>query len=124
MKEPFEPIFARLKSVLGSYSPPMKAVSDSAKRYDLYTTKEVEMFGRKYPSLYFAGIKLQKGSVGFYYFPLYMYPEMLADIPPELKKLLKGKTCFHIKKYDEEIFRQVEKVMKEGLKCYTKKNFI
>lgn len=123
-KELSDPIFSKLKSVFHSFSPPFKITQNSEKSIDLYTTKEAELLGRKYPSLYFAGIKIQKGFVGFYYFPIYVYPELLGKFPPELKKCLKGKTCFHIKKDDAIIFQQINAVLKDGFAFYKKKDFI
>ena len=123
-RESFDLIFFKLKAILQSFSPPFKITGNSEKSIDLYTTKEAELLGRKYPSVYFAGVKIKKGFVGFYYFPIYMYPELLEKFPPELKKCLKGKTCFHIKKDDAMIFQQINEILKDGFAFYKKKNFI
>jgi len=37
---------------------------------------------------------------------------------PDLRKLLKGKSCFHIKKLDENLVNQIETALKEGLNYY------
>jgi len=38
--------------------------------------------------------------------------------PEKLKKCLKGKSCFHIKKYDQNLFREIELLLKKGMKIY------
>ena len=45
-------------------------------------------------------------------------------MPPELKKTLKGKTCFNIKKLDATLLKQVEELLKKGFDMYKKEKFI
>jgi len=84
----------------------------------------VEIAGRKRDELWFAGIIVQKGYVGFYYMPVYAEPEMKKIFKPELLKCLKGKSCFHIKKYDKEIFSQIKSALKVGYDAYLEKGWI
>jgi hypothetical protein len=123
-KESFDTVFSKLKSILQSFSPPLKVTKESEKDFELYTTKEGELAGRKFPHLFFSGIKIQKGFVGFYFFPVYTHPELLKKYSPELRKCLKGKSCFHIQKDDDKIFLQIENAVKDGFECYKKKSFI
>jgi hypothetical protein len=124
MKKEFALIFSKLKSILENFSPPLKITKNTEKDFELYTTKASEFAGRKFPNLYFAAIKNQKGFVGFYFFPVYTHPQLLKKYPEELRKCLKGKSCFHIKKDDDKIFQQIEKAVKDGFDCYKKMKFI
>ena len=86
--------------------------------YHLWTDKEVEILGRTYSELYFAGIIEQKNFVSLHFMPIYMNPALKADIPPVLLALLKGKSCFHITNVTPELERAIRKTLKLGISCY------
>jgi hypothetical protein len=46
--------------------------------------------------------------------PVYMYPDLLKDISPELKKHMQGKSCFNFKKVDPELFQELSELTKKG----------
>jgi hypothetical protein len=72
-------IFERLRSVLADHSPPFAArtggVNDKLD-YQLWSDKDVVIDGRPRKEVYFAGLIVQKGYVGFYYMPVYAQPEI------------------------------------------------
>ena len=76
------------------------------------------------PRSYFASAIIQKGYVGFYFMPVYSTPEMKDLFPPELLSLLKGKSCFHIKKLDKKLLAQVRKALKDGYKLYKTREWV
>lgn len=117
-------IFARLKELLVKYSPPFTPKTDNERWYDLYLNKDVEILGRKRKELWFAGIIIQKDYVGFYYMPVYAEPEMKALFQPELLRLLKGKSCFHVKKLDEELTSQIRQALVDGFEFYKKRGWV
>jgi len=91
----------------------------------LVSKTEMEINGRKLPEAWLAGALIQKGYVGFYYMPVYVAPEEIkAQLKPELLKCLKGKSCFHIKKLDEELTRQIREAIEKGYQFYKKKGWI
>jgi len=53
-----------------------------------------------------------------YLMHVYMKPQMLRDISPRLLKMLKGKTCFHIKKLDGELIKEIELAVEQGINFY------
>ena len=117
-------IFAQLKELLVKYNPPFLTKTDNERWYDLYSNKEVEIWGRKRKEVYFAGIIIQKAYVGFYYMPVYAEPEIKAFFKPELLKLLKGKSCFYIKKLDDELIRQIKQALEDGFKQYQQRGWV
>ncbi len=121
----FEEIFNRLKQVMEKLTPPFTAANSTKTKYELYSKrKDMDVMGKKVNELYFSSIIIQKNFVGFYYFPLYVKPEIKNSLKPELLKLLKGKTCFHIMKPDGLIIEEIEKLLKSGLDYYKKMNWI
>ena len=80
--------------------------------------------GRKRKEVFFAGLIIQKSYVGFYFMPIYTDTDLKEIFKPELLKLLKGKSCFHIKKLDDELKRQIEEALEIGYELYKKDEWI
>ena len=108
-----ETIFRTLKGILGVYSKTLDCTDDSEDTYNLYTK---HLMKNKKP-LYFGGVKINKAFVSYHLMPLYVYPELINTINGELKKLLKGKSCFNIKSLDDEILNELISLIET---CYTK----
>jgi hypothetical protein len=119
------PIFNKLVEILSPYEKgSISKVGGKEGQLLLISKKEIEVEGRKRDELYFAGVLVQKGYVGFYFMPVYSDTEIKEIFKPELLKLLKGKSCFHIKKADDEIFGQIKGALKIGYKIYKQKKWI
>ena len=117
-------IFKKLKRLLKKYENPLKPKIDLDSRYDLWSIKDIEITGRKKKEVWFAGLIIQSSYVGFYFMPVYTNSKLKDFFEPELLKLLKGKSCFHIKKLDEKLERQIEKALEIGYKAYKKRGWI
>ena len=117
-------IFSSLKVLLESYRPPLAAKVEDDKRFDLVSIKDVVIEGRKRKEVYFASIIIQKDYVGFYYMPVYSDPEMKAIFHPELLSLLKGKSCFHIKRLDDPLREQIRVALKDGFTLYKTRGWV
>jgi hypothetical protein len=63
-------IFESLKDLLSPYAPPLVPKMDDASHYDLWSIKDLVIEGRKRKEVYFAGLIIQKGYVGFYFMPV------------------------------------------------------
>lgn len=116
-------IFSSIKDLLRVYSPPLMPKKDEETCYDLWSLKDIIIEGRKRKEVYFAGLVLYKRYVGFYYMPVYAEPEMKAVFAPELLALLKGKSCFHIKKLDEQRTEQIRQALETGFKVYQERGW-
>jgi hypothetical protein len=117
-------IFQKLKSILIQYENPMRPKFDLDSKYDLWSFKQVEIAGRKRKEVYFAGLIIQSNYVGFYYMPVYADTKLKDVFEPELLSLLKGKSCFHIKKLDASLERQIKKALKTGYQLYKKRGWV
>ncbi|HWQ05118.1 MAG TPA: hypothetical protein VN452_07165 [Longilinea sp.] len=117
-------IFSALRDQLKSYAPPFTTKQDAAGAYDLWSIKDLIIEGRKRKEVYFAGLIQYKTYVGFYYMPVYAEPEIKAIFPAELLALLKGKSCFHIKKLDDKLLSQIRFVLDFGLKAYQERGWV
>ena len=119
------PIFNEIKKLLDPYEKgTMKLFGGSEGKIVLISKKPVEILGRKRDELWFASALVQKGYVGFYYMPVYSDNSVKKLIKPELLKCLKGKACFHIKKFDKEIFSQIKDALSDGYKIWHKRGWV
>ena len=114
-------IFVRLREALSRYSPPLAARTGTVAGkddYHLWSEKDVVVDGRPRKEVFFAGLIVQKGYVGLYYMPVYAEPDRRELFPPELLKLLKGKSCFHVRRLDDELLAQIDEALQEGFELY------
>ena len=127
MAEDLDGIFERLQPLLAEHAPPFveRAGRVRAKRdYQLWSEKEAVINGRPRSEVFFAGLIVQKSYVGFYYMPVYAEPERKELFGPELLGLLKGKSCFHVKRLDDTLLRQIREALAAGRRLYVERGWI
>ena len=117
-------IYKKLKKILKKYENPLIPKFDLDSKYDLWSFKDLEIDGRKRKEVYFAGLIIQSKYVGFYYMPVYTDTTLKDVFKPELLSLLKGKSCFHIRKLDENLEKQIDDALKTGYELYKKRGWI
>ena len=112
-------VFDTLKPLLKPYEKKgMKPKFDLDSKYDLWIFKDLFAFGKQRKEMYFVWLTIQSNYVGLYYLPLYAEPTIAKSIGKELLSTLKGKSCFHIKKVDDTILKQVKDALDAGYKLY------
>ncbi len=119
-----EGVAEEIEALLSKYAPPLTVRRDAKGGFHLYSEKEIEVEGRKKKEMFFASMVPQKGYVGFYYMPIYTNPEQQALFKPELLSLLKGKSCFHVKRLDVELKKQIRQALADGFKLYRKRGWV
>ncbi|MHC1703009.1 MAG: hypothetical protein AB9846_03775 [Tenuifilaceae bacterium] len=120
MEKDLAKIFTSIKRLLKKYENPLVAKLDLDSKYDLWSIKDVEFLGKKRKEVYFAGLIIQSNYVGFYYMPVYANEDLKKVFHPDLLKLLKGKSCFHIKTLDKDFEKNIEEALKIGYDLYKK----
>jgi len=111
-------VFEHLKKILTPFAPKLTLKTDTTDTYYLdgpYTEKWKK-------ELFFASAQVKKNYVSFYLMPVYMYPDLLKDISPELKKHMQGKSCFNFKKVEPELFKELSDLTRKGFKHFNKEN--
>jgi hypothetical protein len=56
--------------------------------------------------------------------PVYTDPERKKLFKPELLSLLKGKSCFYVRRLDPELKRQIKAALADGYKLYKKRGWV
>lgn len=97
---------------------------EKKKQLHLYGKQEVSIGSRKSQQTYVAGIIQQKGYVGFYFMPIYSHPDVFNSISSELKNMLKGKSCFHVKELSPSLEKELGGMIQKGIDLYSKEEWI
>ena len=113
-KEEFQTVFERLRAILEPYEAKLALIDDLPERY--YLNGHYSQKFKK--DLFFGSTIIQKHYVSFYLMPVYMYPELLDAVSPDLKKRMQGKSCFNFKKVDEALFDELVILTKQGFERF------
>lgn len=115
-KSDFAAVFEELKKILQPYAPKMTVKADTK---DVYYLEGV--YSEKWKkNLYFASTHIKKNYVSFYLMPVYMFPDLLDGISPELKKHMQGKSCFNFKQVEPTLFKELAALTKKGVARFKK----
>lgn len=95
----FSIVFENLKTILKPYAKQLSLKNDTHEMFYLDAP-----YSEKWKKeLFFASAQIKKNYVSFYLMPVYMYPDLLKNTSPELKKRMQGKSCFNFKKVETGI---------------------
>lgn len=111
----FSFVFEKLKKILKPYAKNFTVKADTADSY--YIDGPYSKKWKK--DLFFGSAQVKKNYVSFYLMPVYMYPELLKGISPELKKRMQGKSCFNFKKVEPELLEELAELTKKGAERFT-----
>src|SRR5438876_8199523 len=120
IKNNFNEVFARLKSIFQPYTTKMDVACDTESYYLLNTR---HIMKNKQP-LCFGGVRRGKNYVSFYLMSIYSSSEEAKAISPELKKRMQAKSCFNFTKVDERLFQELAKLTKAGVARFGDETFI
>jgi hypothetical protein len=115
----FPIIFEKLKGILKPFAKKLTIKSDTGEAYYLDGP-----YSEKYKrELFFASVQIKKNYVSFYLMPVYMYPDLLKNISPELKKHMQGKSCFNFKKVETPLFDELTQLAKLGFERFMQEEY-
>ncbi|MBP0723915.1 DUF1801 domain-containing protein [Bacillus sp. RG28] len=117
----FQEIFDRLRMILHKYEEKLVVVTDTPSYYYLDSPK-INPLNKK-PN-FFGAVKLNKNYVSFYLMPVYACPSLVESFSEDLKKHKKGKSCFNIKKFDNSLFDELEKLTENGFEFFKLKELV
>jgi hypothetical protein len=128
--ESLEEVYVELKKILARHAPPFKLCDVGVRNKlsaQLVVPKPVAIlgaYGGKPVNVQMAAVILQKGYVGFYLMCIYMNGQAKKEISPALLRLLKGKSCFHVKKLDDGLKKDIEAALVMGTKAYRERGWL
>jgi len=113
-KNDFPIVFEQLKTILKTYAEKLTLKADTSDTYYIdgpYSEKWKKQ-------LFFGSAQIKKNYVSFYLMPVYMYPELLNDLSPELKKRMQGKSCFNFKKVEPDLFSELADLTRKSVEKF------
>jgi hypothetical protein len=119
IKTEFPIVFEKLKSIIKPYASKFKVKADTPDSFYL----EGKYSEKWKNELFFASTQIKKNYVSFYLMPVYMYPDLLKGISPDLKKHMQGKSCFNFKKIEPALFDELSELTKMGFDRLMKEEY-
>jgi hypothetical protein len=121
-KKAFDETHAALKKILVKYEGNgLAANPDKPGHYVLIGPPTETSWGK---DVWFAGVKTGKAYVSFHLIAMYVFPDLLENVSPELKKRMQGKSCFNFTKPDVALFKEVAKLTEASYKRYRAQKLI
>jgi hypothetical protein len=117
-KNDFSLVFEQLKNILQPYAEKLTLKADTSDTYYIdgpYSEKWKKQ-------LFFGSAQIKKNYVSFYLMPVYMFPDLLKDISPELKKHMQGKSCFNFKRVESDLFKELAELTRKGVERFKQEN--
>lgn len=106
-----------LKKVLTDLCPPLSVRKDNEQVFEVAGTKPAMQGKQKVDGYYFASVVPKPKDIRLYFFPIYTHADAF-ELSEDLKKLLKGKSCFHLKNVNEKVLEEIEEMIKKGIHLY------
>ena len=110
----FPVVFEQLRSILKPFESGLTVTADTSNAYSLdgpYSEKWKKQ-------LFFGSAQMKKNYVSFYLMPVYMFPELLEDVSPGLKKHMQGKSCFNFKKVEPDLFKELDELTHQSIERF------
>jgi len=117
MKSDLTEIQTALKDMLYAQAPSLRIRHDEPTKFEACGTKEVMQGKQKVDGHYFASVIPKAKDIRLYFFPIYTHVDQFS-LSPDLKKYLKGKSCFHIKKLTPEVEVEIKSMIEKGVEIY------
>ena len=109
-----EQLVALLKEYLG----PLRVRKETYENFEVCGTIEAMQGKQKVDGYYFASVVPKAKDVRLYFFPVYTHKEQIGSLSDSWQKALKGKSCFHVKKLDENMIRELKDLIGRSVALY------
>lgn len=110
-RDDFPVIFEKLRSILQSCDGQFTVKFDQPDNYYLDGPYS-EKFKK---ALFFGAVQIKKNYVSYHLMPVYIFPDLLGDIPADLKKRMQGKSCFNFTSLDNELIGELAELTHKSL---------
>jgi hypothetical protein len=113
-------VFTELRAIMAPCAAKLEAKKDDPTELYLDTR---HLQKNKKP-LFFGAVQVKKSYVSFHLMPVYLKPELLDGLSPELKRRMQGKSCFNFAEIDKPLFKELAALTKAGLASYKAQGFV
>ena len=121
-KPEFHFIYLRFKDMLSKFAgKSLQIRAENPNQCELIGPPTPRSKGKE---VWFGAARIGKRYVSYHLMPVYVFPDLLDGISPELKKRMQGKSCFNYTHVDERLFHELSELTKQGYERYEKEGFI
>ena len=113
-------VFAELRAIMAPYAAKLDAKKDDAS--ELYVDTRYMQKNKK--PLFFGAVQVKKSYVSYHLMPVYLKPELLASISPDLKARMQGKSCFNFKATEPGLFKELSALTQAAFASYREQGFV
>lgn len=114
------PVYAELRRILASYARTLDVKRDD--ETELYIDTRHIQKNRK--PLFFGAVQVKKTYVSFHLMPVYLKPELLDSVSPDLKARMQGKSCFNFSASDPVLFQELAALTRSSFASYEQQGFV
>ena len=116
----FTAVFTELHKIMAPYAAKLDTKRDDAT--EIYVdTRHIQK--NKKP-LFFGAVQLKKSYVSFHLMPVYVKPELLASVSPELKSRMQGKSCFNFSAVEPALIKELAALTRASYASYKEQGFV
>ena len=98
--------------------------ADHFEKFEVCGTIPAMQGKQKVDGFYFGSVIPKPKDVRLYFFPIYTHTAEMGELPENLKKALKGKSCFHIKYLDDAMIENLNQLIEKAVKIYRQNNLL
>jgi len=107
----FETVFDQLKQILQPFELHLIVKEDKAGSYSLDTP-----YSEEYKKeVFFGAVQINKNYVSYHLMPVYVFPDLLDGVSPELRVRMQGKSCFNFRTLDLKQIKELARLTKKSL---------
>jgi hypothetical protein len=100
-----EAVFQRVSALLRPFAANLSIKDDTEKSFYLEESRSI---GK--PKM-FAAVQLKASYVALHVYPLYVYPELLDTLSPQLRSRMQGKSCFNFKHGEQVLDEEIRRLL-------------
>lgn len=109
--------------MLEAHGTVLKLVADEKGDFTAKGTFKVMQGKQEVDGYYFASTIKKTKDLRFYFFPVYTHSDAF-ELSERMQKLLKGKSCFHLNKWDDDLKQELRLMIEKGVMLYSESGLI
>jgi hypothetical protein len=113
-------VFIELRAVLAPFAAKLDAKKDDAT--ELYVDTRHLQKNKK--PVFFGAVQVKKSYVSYHLMPVYLRPELLEGLSPELLGRMQGKSCFNFTAVDKPLFKELARLTQAGFASFKEQGFV
>lgn len=112
--------FTALRQILEAYSDKLSVTRDDDQTLYLDT----HHIQKNKKPLFFGAVQIKKTFVSVHLMPVYLQPDLLRGVSPELQARMQGKSCFNFKAPEPALFQELAALVEAGYASYKEQGFV